>query len=202
MEQQQKQTRTTAPAKQKRTGTGTMGVTGKMATEGQIAALGNWLKVAVSEELQFDMASSALARLHEASEKFNVNKGKNKGIVSATKKEIIKELRQTGYLIEDKDQERIEVERMPEGQALDGIISEQEEKEIWEKKPEEEPVDMPMYEQSIIDEVAIKLSACTQKAKQSIESDYNDLDLTDDQNARMRKEIAATILIQATRGGL
>lgn len=163
-----------------------------MATEGQIAALSNWLKVAVSEELQFDMASAALARLHEASEKYNEDKSKNKGIVSATKRAVIKELRQTGYLIEDEDQERIE--KKPEGQSLNGAIKQQEENEVWEK--------MPKYEQSIIDEVAIKLSACTRAAKQSIENDYNDLMLTDDQHARMRKEIAATILIQATRGGL
>lgn len=176
-----------------------------MATEGQVAALGNWLKVAVSEELQFDMASSALARLHKASETYNKDKKKNKGVITSTKKAIIKELREAGYLIEDKDQKQID--EKPEGQSLNGAIKQQEENEIWDKteetaKEEEKPSSYPKYKQAIVDEISIDLQACTLAAKKSIETDYNDLDLTSTQKGAFRKEIAATILIQAKRGGL
>jgi len=175
-----------------------------MATEGQIAALSKWLKVAVSGELDFEIASSALARLHEASKKYNENKSKNKGIVTATKKEIIKELRNSGYLIEDEDQKRIN--EKTEAKTLNDTIKGQEE------EPEEEPAGLPKHEkeiiediarkQEIIGEVAAKLSACTLAAKKSVEEDYNDLDLTDGEKCEARHAIAATILIQAKREGL
>lgn len=163
-----------------------------MATEGQIAALGKWLKVAVKEDIQFDMASGALARLHDASEKYNENKSMNKGIVSQTKKELINELRQAGYIIGDEDQTELKEEESLEFKTLNGAIKEQ----------EEEPAGLPKHEQEIIDDVVTKLSACTRAAKAAVEQDYKDLELTDGEKARVRHAIAATLLIQASRGGL
>lgn len=165
-----------------------------MATEGQVVALGKWLKVAVKEDLQFEMASSALARLHEASKKYNENKSKNKGIVTATKKDIIKELRNSGYLIEDEDQKRIN--EKTEAKTLNDTIKGQEE------EPEEEPAGLPKHEQEIIGDIARKHKACTLAAKKSVDEDYKDLKLTDGEKSEARHAIAATLLIQAARGGL
>lgn len=67
---------------------------------------------------------------------------------------------------------------------------------------EEEPAGLTKPKQELIDKAALNLSACTNAAKALVDQNYNDLHLTDGETAKIRHAIAATILIQASRGGL
>ena len=74
-----------------------------MATEGQLAALRSWLKQEIPTgeavcEMPGEICSDALSRLHEASEAYNKDKKKYNGIVGKTKKKIVSELREQGYI--------------------------------------------------------------------------------------------------------
>ncbi len=74
-----------------------------MATEPQLAALRNWLKQEMPKgeavcEMPGEVCSDALSRLHEASEKFKEDKKTNYGLALKTKKEIVKELQEQGWI--------------------------------------------------------------------------------------------------------
>lgn len=179
-----------------------------MATEGQINALSNWLKVTVKQELDFEAASDALARLHEASEKYNENKSKNKGIISETKRAIIKELKDMDYLQKDEDQTEIQSGSLHildtikgEDKSVNGMTGPGDAGVNYDEEGFIIP-GLQKYEQKIINEVVVKLSACTVAAKELVDKDYQDLTLTDNGKSTLRHAVAATIFIQATKGGL
>jgi len=67
---------------------------------------------------------------------------------------------------------------------------------------EEDSVGITEHKQAIIDKAALNLSACTQAAKVLVDQNYNDIELSDGEKGKIRHAIAATILIQSSRGGL
>ena len=74
-----------------------------MATEPQLAALRNWLKQEMPKgetvcEMPGEVCSDALSRLHEASETYKEDKKTNYGLVLKTKKEIVNELQEQGWI--------------------------------------------------------------------------------------------------------
>ena len=93
-----------------------------MATENQLAALRNWLKQEMPKgeavcEMPGEVCSDALSRLHEASEKYKEDKKTNYGLVLATKKEIVSELREQGWIgvpISEGEEKEKKVEKAPE----------------------------------------------------------------------------------------
>ena len=93
-----------------------------MASENQLAALGNWLKGEIPAgeavcEMPGEVCSDALSRLHEASEKYKEDKKTNYGLVLATKKAIVSELREQGWIgvpISEGEEKEKKVEKAPE----------------------------------------------------------------------------------------
>lgn len=93
-----------------------------MASENQLAALRNWLKQEMPKgeavcEMPGEVCSDALSRLHEASEKYKEDKKTNYGLVLETKKDIVSELREQGWIgvpISEGEEKEKKVEKAPE----------------------------------------------------------------------------------------
>ena len=129
-----------------------------MATENQLAALRNWLKQEMPKgeavcEMPGEVCSDALSRLHEASEKFKEDKKTNYGLVLKTKKEIVSELREQGWIgvpISEGEEKEKKVEKASE------LPKKPDEKEVFGDRAEAEA-------QKIRDEQGLAPAAPEQK---------------------------------------
>ncbi len=77
-----------------------------MATEKQIAALEKWLQVDL-EDMDFNTCSDYLDRLHTASEEYNADPQRLKGIVKKEKESILAELRKANKISRPAGEQKI-----------------------------------------------------------------------------------------------
>jgi len=98
-----------------------------MATEPQRHALAKWLGQEV-KNMNFEAASELLQRLHGASELYNTDPKKHKGIVKKEKETILSVLRNKGLLYEEGEQEEEEEQELKDfgdhiKEGMEGHIS-------------------------------------------------------------------------------
>lgn len=179
-----------------------------MATPKQLTALEKWLKTPL-KEMEFETADNALTRLHAASELYNKNPAKEKGIVKKTKEAILVEFKAKGLINETDEEEREDKQLETFANGLDIQKKKEKEKESIDRmigpgdiNHDEEGSGIEKEEEEIIQDTARKLKACMPYAGQIVETEFSIYGLGDDQKAELKEKIGVSMYIQAARRGL
>lgn len=168
-----------------------------MATEPQRHALAKWLGQEV-KNMDFEAASDLLQRLHGASELYNKDQVKNKGIVKKEKETILSDLRNKGLLYGEGEEPKKE-EETDFGDSLKEGMKEHINTFASRTLATEAA---PDREEEIIQRVAGNLKACLPFAAGIVESELEEYGLSNEQKAGLIEKFAVSIYIQASREGL
>lgn len=162
-----------------------------MATEKQIAALEKWLQVDI-EDLDFDVCSEYLDRLHTASADYNRDRSK-KGIVKQTKDAILDELRKAGKITRPAGEQTLPLV----GPGDVGDVEAAAEEDI----AKEEKEDVFGYEAEI-SKIAYVMSLAAKESEHIVDELANGGGITEGTKASLVERFAVTIFIEAMKRGL
>ncbi len=172
-----------------------------MATEGQLNALENWLGVKL-EDVEFEIASEYLDRLHEASEAFKNDKTK-KGIVKRTKQEICDELRKAGKIRRPEGEQKLDTAAQEE-ETVKGMIGAGDET-LPERQAREARQDQAIQEahaQAEIAHMATVMRFCIREAVAFVNAEFDITGLSEAVKANLIDKKSTTLFIEASRRGL
>jgi len=173
-----------------------------MATEPQRHALAKWLGQEV-KNMDFEAASELLQRLHGASELYNKDPKKHKGIVKKEKETILSVLRDKGLLYEEGEQEEEEEQELKDfGDSLKEGMGGHINTFTGRTLATEAPPATPDREEEIIQRVAGNLKACLPYAAGIVESELSQYGVSNEQKAELIEKLSVSIYIQASREGL